>query len=115
MTPESALLRQITDYLTLKGIWWMRIQPFNGQTKSGRWMRSGKKGCADLLCTPLEFNGNWRVPAVVWLELKTVRGRQSADQIDFQHTVAQQGHYYRVIRDFTELEVWLKERSMEGK
>ena len=52
--------------------------------------------------------------AVLFVEMKTAKGRQQASQIAFQETVERLGHSYKVCRSLTDFQLtverWLKER-----
>ena len=134
MTPESSLLRAVTDLLTAERIWWMRcatgaiVLPSPSGKK--RVFKAGRAGMADLLALPLRRicaecgrwgkdcsglddgcdSGDGYVSAnrALWLELKSPKGRQSAAQKAFQAEVEAEGHTYLLVRDAMEVAEWLK-------
>lgn len=103
-TPESALLRQICDYLSIKGLFHFRIN--NGaifDAKRGVYRRPNSagamKGVADIYVLK---NGK-----SYFLELKSNNGKQSDHQVWFQNGVEHNGGKYLVVRDVEELKLHL--------
>lgn len=76
---------------------------------------SGGAGVADILATPryLRIPGQGVYidgpPSVLWIECKSPRGKQSADQMSFQRYVQGIGHYYLLARSVDQVLEWLKE------
>ena len=80
---------------------------------------STNKGIADIHATVLVEG----IPVSVWLEVKTKRGKLSANQKAFQESVEAAGGFYYVVRSIddvdlviqqTRLEVWEKFRTVSG-
>ena len=80
---------------------------------------STNKGMADIHATVLVEG----IPVSVWLEVKTKRGKLSANQKAFQESVEAAGGFYYVVRSIddvdlviqqTRLEVWEKFRTVSG-
>jgi hypothetical protein len=96
---ESAILRQVEDYLNAKRLFW-------GRLNTGRIFMNGRvfqahsfgSGCADLV-----------IPATgtIWLETKVEGKDQSLAQKFFERTVLERGHRYRIVRSVDDLEGWL--------
>lgn len=108
MKPEQAIQRSITDWLSIKKIWWMRmnsgavISEYQGKK---RMFRFGTSGCADLL---ISFRREWedRNPLFVWIEVKA-KTKQSDSQKEFQKEVERGGHYYLVAYSIDDVENFL--------
>ena len=101
------------EYLSIKRIWHMRqnsgavVSEYNGKK---RMIRYGRTGCADILASPLRWEGMLgEHPVLLWLEIKADKGRQSPGQIQFMDEVRNEGHYYAVIHSIEELQDVLKE------
>ena len=80
---------------------------------------STNRGMADIHATVLVGN----IPVSVWLEVKTKKGKLSANQKAFQESVEAAGGYYYVVRSIddvdlaiqqTRLDVWEKFRTVSG-
>lgn len=65
------------------------------QTEGGRYVRTGIPGIPDLLF--LGPNGQ-----VVWIEVKTAKGRLSPEQLKFIETLRRKGHTVGVARTVTD-------------
>jgi len=133
MTPESAVLRAVTDLLTVHRIWWMRnntgthVLEHSGRK---RVFRAGRPGMADLLALPVQEYcrgcGARPAPRVpgwsktmccgrttdeahvpLWIECKAANGVQSDAQKEFQREVEQKGHVYLVARSSNDVWQWL--------
>ena len=62
-------------------------------------------GMADILCTHVVE----KIPVIVWLEVKSAKGKMSSSQIAFRDTVRKhRGHYY-VVRSIEDVENALRE------
>ena len=62
-------------------------------------------GMADILCTHVVE----KIPVIVWLEVKSAKGKMSSSQIAFRDTVRKhRGHYYEV-RSIEDVEDALRE------
>lgn len=121
---ESGVLRACLDLLAAERIWHCRMN--TGAVKDGgRFFRFGRKGMADILvspklCTHLSDDGYAdaglnkcctgavKLPAFIWIECKSDKGKQTDAQKEFQKEVEAQGHTYLLIRDVSELQEWLK-------
>jgi hypothetical protein len=73
----------------------------------GRFMRFGTPGMADIVAYPTSC----AVPAVMWIECKAAKGRQSELQKSFQKLVQDAGHAYVIARSVDDVENWLKENG----
>ena len=100
---ESALQMSIVQALQLRGIYAFsvpnealgKINARLGYNRMGRLKAMGlRAGVADLVCI---------LPGrVVFLEVKTDKGRQSPAQIDFEKVCTDLGHDYYVVRSVTD-------------
>jgi hypothetical protein len=108
---ESAIQKQILDYLSAKGILAFRMQ--TGATLSSykgksRMVRYGVPGMADVLACPFDPCGDGvDRPCFLWIEVKAEGGRQTELQESFQYQVESHGHYYMVARSIDDLEGWV--------
>lgn len=112
---ESAILRQILDYLAAKHVFALRMNTgavsaeHNGKK---RFMRFGVPGQADILAFPWRERhciihgtaGVFKYILPTWLECKTETGKQSDLQKSFQAQVEAEGHLYVIARDVSDLE-----------
>jgi len=78
--PESVVLRQVRDYLRLRGWYVIRIQQSLG----------AHRGLSDLICV--------KEGRTVFLECKTASGKLSPDQQSFQEAIGAGGGEYVVAR-----------------
>ena len=84
---ERQIQRQIVDYLQLNG--WLTIQTYLGSTRGGSvWMQ---KGMPDLCAIK---DGRH-----IWLEVKTPKGRLSAEQVRLHNDMREAGAEVYVVRD----------------
>lgn len=122
-TPESSVKSAVCDFLDLHHIWNTRMN-VGGAKLHGCWVKFGRKGMADLLCTPakklrdadiLSITGGLDVctePHILWIETKAPKtGKQREDQLAFQVEVSRAGHSYLLVSDASQLETWLRERG----
>lgn len=96
---EASLLRAVKRWLTLRGLWFLRVNA-GAATIAGRFVRMAAPGCADLL---LLHRGR-----AIWLELKAAAGRQRDSQKAFQAGVEQAGAVYLLVKSLDELEAALR-------
>ena len=96
---ESEISKEIQDYLTDNGFFWWRSQVFNGRVKGG-YLRTGITGLADIT---LMLQGSH-----LYIELKTLTGKQREAQEAFQATCKANGHYYIVARCVSDVRHQLK-------
>lgn len=109
MTPESQVLRAITDLLTAERILFFRMNSGGmfGTHKGKRWaVKFGTPGMADVLAFVPAFSGI----QPVWIEAKAGKGVQSAEQILFQARVVKEGHDYILAYSSDDVKAWLKEQ-----
>lgn len=106
MTPEGSILRTVLDWLVAERILAFRMN--TGAAKiDGRFMRFGTPGMADIVAYPTSC----AVPAVIWVECKAAKGKQSELQKSFQKLVEGAGHVYIIARSVDDVEKWLKENG----
>lgn len=86
LTPEGHIIRQIREYLRMKG--WLVIRMQQGPLCH--------KGIADLYC-------RHSVHGEVWIEVKTKTGRQSMWQKQFQDDIASHGGRYFLARSLDDV------------
>lgn len=91
---EADVQRAITDWLSAKRIFWMRM---NVGAMSGvhngkrRFVRFARPGTADLLTVSPDA---CKCPCITWIEVKRPGGKQSEEQADFQREVESHGMAY---------------------
>jgi hypothetical protein len=106
------VLRACLDLLAVKHIWRMRVNTgavaMSGPQQKPRFVRFGRKGCADILA---DIPG--RSPSsFVWVECKSPGKKQSVDQVAFQVAVEQAKQRYLLVSDVDTLAEWLKSRGL---
>jgi hypothetical protein len=106
---ERDVLKLVTDYLTSKRVWWMRLNTgaMSGAHKGKKWfVRFAKPGTADLIAVRQTdfFDRNDSLAAVYWLEVKAPKGRVSEAQEQFQQEVTEAGMNYLVVRGLDDLQ-----------
>ena len=107
---ESEILRQITDYLTAKGILWFRMNSgamFGSHKGKGWAVRFGTKGMSDLLAFVGTGNG-FQIP--LWIEVKNEKGKMSEYQLCFKELVEARGHFYLLARSVDDVMALWAER-----
>lgn len=100
---ERQVLRQITDYLTAKRIFWFRLNTgmaVLGDKKRVFRAHSLGPGAADILALPADKRP-------LWIECKNERGQQTVVQMGFERTVKEHGHDYVVARSIDDLAEWI--------
>jgi hypothetical protein len=103
MTPESQILKAVTDLLSAERIWHERRN--TGAMREGkRFVKFSRPGTADIFATPL-IGGR---PHPVWIECKAPKGRQSEAQKNFQCEVEMAGHDYLLAYSSDDVLAWLK-------
>jgi hypothetical protein len=112
LTPEGMVLKQILDWLAAKHILAFRMNTgavaseYKGKQ---RFMRFGTPGMADILAFPPNKRIVWsnydhsRETNVLWIEVKSEKGKQSELQKSFQKQVENYGHKYVVARGITDV------------
>lgn len=97
-TPEGKLLKQVADYLTKRGVFWIRINT-QGQYDAKRGMYHPSpytlRGTPDLLACPAGH--------AVFLELKAPKGRLSSDQVVMGEIIKDAGCEWYCIRSLQEV------------
>ena len=117
---ESFILKTILDGLAAKRIFAGRLNTGGGKVPGGFFHAHGfGKGAADILAFPVFIVS---VPMIAqssierivpcWIEVKSDRGRQSAEQKSFEIHVRSQGHEYLLVKSWEEVENWLKEHGL---
>ena len=90
---ESVIQNKIRCELSKYGIV-IRMNTGNVQTQSGTYIRCGVKGVSDLL-----FLGQGYI---AWIEVKTLTGKPSPEQIKFINRMRQLGHRAGIARSVEE-------------
>jgi hypothetical protein len=113
-TPESCVLKGVTDLLTVERIWWMRMNTRvvdvvgrNGKTRP---MFFGRKGCADIVSTP-RCRRSQLAPLILWIECKAPGEVQREEQEHFQAEVEAAGHHYIVAHSSDDVLRWLEKHA----
>ena len=98
-TPESQLMKLVTDWLTAEGYFWVRMNTVSGKLERGGYVKQGVKGMADLMV--------WSVVAcegdLNWLELKSPRGKLTPEQSSFGEMVKSRGMGWAVCRSLEDV------------
>ena len=108
MTPEGFIQDLILDWLAAKHILAFRMN--TGAMKiDKRYVKFGVKGMADILAFPTyyECSTPWEYTIPLWIEVKSEKGKQSAEQKSFQDQVEEAGHHYVVARSIEDVEAAL--------
>lgn len=111
---EAQTQKAVCEFLSARKIWWMRCNTGAMQAEHNgkrRFLRFGKPGMADIQAiSKFDFqhtvgpNTYWAtMPRVIWLEIKSPTGKQSAAQKEFQAEVEAEGHTYLLVRDINEV------------
>ncbi len=95
MTPETAIKKSIRDYLRLSG--WFVFHVLQGL--------GAYKGVSDFVAIK---DGN-----VLFIEVKTERGRQSEHQKKFENNICNSGGHYFVARDVSDVDRYIVENFGE--
>lgn len=109
---EKEIQATILHYLAIERIFALRlnsssfVQEYKGKKRIVR-AHSGGKGVADIMaiipygrCGSCEFSG---VKAILWIEVKGPKGKQSPEQESFQQDVERRGHRYIVARSLEDV------------
>jgi len=100
-TPETAIKKQIKDYLNLYG--WFCFPVLQGL--------GAMKGISDIIAC--------KGGKTLFIEVKTQKGKQSVYQKHFQHCIEQAGGIYVLARSYMDLEKIIQQkedmRSMSKK
>ena len=111
-TPEGSLLKLILDYLAAHHVFAMRMNPGAVKMDANRFMRFGTPGCADILAFPkVVVHGPLRMFEVahpLWIEVKSLKGKQSDLQASFQTKVESEGHKYILARSLEDVKAWIQ-------
>jgi len=111
---ESVIQKGILDYLELYGrsnpCYWFRAGSGAVKTQQGRFFRSGKPGCPDIvLCLTCKNSRGIYIGVFVGMEVKTDKGRQSKTQKDAEKNIISAGGYYYIIRSISDAKKAIKE------
>ena len=90
---ESVIQNKIRCALSKYGIV-IRMNTGNVQTQSGTYIRCGVKGMSDLLFVGQGY--------IAWIEVKTLTGKPSPEQIKFINRMRQLGHRAGIARSVEE-------------
>ena len=92
---ESTIQKGIIDYLKTKGILHWRANVGRFRTDTGRYIRTGIPGLADIMSV---HDGTCYA-----LEVKTPTGRQSQNQKKFQAEFEAAGGIYKIVRSIQDV------------
>lgn len=116
-------MKLVTGWLTMKRIYFVRMNTYSGKVQSGAWLKQGRVGMADIVVMPrvdiftVNMSDGKTKPQetvrgnaflVKWLEVKAPKGFQSPDQKRFQSEVQEAGMSYYIIRSLEDLEAAFK-------
>lgn len=121
---EAETLRAVMHLLAAEQIFALRINTSSQVIKDGeghqRFLRShsGGKGVADIFSTPRidvpSDCSKCHAPlisdelSVLWIEVKSPKGRQSPEQVSFQKQVEEKGHHYLIAKSISDVVSWLE-------
>jgi|GEM_PF-974004 len=95
--PEHEIQKTVLEYLGYqKDIYFFRAGSGAIKTDTGRYFKTGKAGCPDVVCC---INGTF-----VGLEIKTDKGKLSPAQQEAKQQIEKAGGLYIVIRDIKDLD-----------
>lgn len=97
LSPETAIKKQIKDYLNLYGWFCFPVLQALG----------AHKGISDMIACK---NG-----ITLFIEIKTSKSKQSAHQIHFQNCIEQAGCIYLLARSYIDVEKLLLSLKMSGR
>jgi hypothetical protein len=81
---ETGLVRQILEYLSLRGIWAYRVNTGALRDSTGRPVFFGVKGHPDIVARLKPRRGSNGSGRVVWIEAKSSKGVLSENQKEWQ-------------------------------
>jgi hypothetical protein len=96
-TPEGRLKKQVLEYLTRKNAWYEVLVTSAGALPSGKYVRHGTPGRADIVCFPWSSK-----VSVVWIETK-VDGKHTDEQKAWSTKCYKYGHYYILCKKLEDL------------
>ncbi len=121
---ESAIQRSILDYLAARHIFAIRVNAgmHFSESKGKKYVTQlAAPGTADILAFPrirqrdITAYGKspganlwYEVPTIIWLEVKTEKGKQSDLQKSFQAQVEAEGHRYAIVRSIEDVEAAMR-------
>ena len=109
---EAQIQKSILQWAAAKRILMFRINVIGTPLHKGGktiYRPSTNKGMADIHCQVLVN----KIPVSVWLEVKTKKGRISANQKAFKDSVEAAGGYYYLVRSIEDVELALAEVSQK--
>ncbi len=96
---ESVIQRGIMDYLTMiqrqQNIYWFRAGSGAIKTEQGRFFKTGRPGCPDIVAIK---DGKF-----IGLEVKTINGRQSPAQKIAEKEIINAGGEYHIVRSISDV------------
>ena len=95
---ETSLVRQILEYLSLRGIWAYRVNTGALRDKTGRPVFFGVKGHPDIVARSKPGRIQRESCRVVWIEAKSSKGRQSEAQKEWEQIALKHGDKYILAR-----------------
>lgn len=101
MTPEGNVVKAVLDLLAAERVLAFRMN--TGAVAAGtRFFRFGVPGMSDILAFPQGPH------PVLWIEAKSMKGRQTPEQKSFQKLVELHGHSYLLARSSDDVLAWLR-------
>jgi len=97
MTPEGYVVKAVLDLLAAEHVLGFRMNT-GAVTAGTRFFRFGSRGMSDIVAFP---HGS-----VLWIEAKSEKGRQTAEQRSFQELVEFHGHSYLLARSSDDVLAW---------
>lgn len=110
---EADIKRTVSDFLQIEQnfgkLVFLRLNAGQFPTQSGRWAMGCPKGTADLLVLREDIIPAYpthvavKAPQVIFIELKSAKGKQSKDQKAFEEQVKAQGCAYHLARSLNDV------------
>lgn len=115
---EREIQNSILELLKLEGIFALRLQ--TGAAKIGNQLvrfHSGGSGVADIVAFPRMRQREMQPPVLdtlgygigLWIEVKSVTGRQTPEQVAFEDNMRARGMYYLLARDLGDVTEWISQ------
>ena len=92
---ESETQKQVMDYLRWKKIFCYKVNNWGFRKQDGGFIPQQQKGIPDIIC---HYKGQ-----VIYLEIKSEKGKQSEHQLAFNEQCVRDGIQYFIVRNLDQL------------
>ena len=100
---ETALVKQLLDYLAYKRVWAYRVNTGGLFNQTGRLVRFGVPGHPDIIARMRPVRPGEGSGRVLWIEAKTEKGRLSDHQKEWQKKAEEYGDVFIVARSLSDV------------